>query len=96
MGTDDSGLRARLRTFCIQIGSVVIDSVFLALWLVAHWALDVYVIAHFALHGIHAYTLTAFQVLFAVATLFPVLAFVVVDLYAISPTNQALTEEASR
>jgi len=79
-GSSDLGLR--LRTFVIQIVSVLIDTLFLSVWLLLQWSLK-NLSEKFQLDGIHGHMLSVYQVTFGLATLFPITAYIAVDLWTI-------------
>jgi hypothetical protein len=88
-----SELKIRVIAFLVQIAAVLIDSMFLALWLLIHWWLEHHVVNLFRVEGVHVYAMSAFQVIFALATLFPIAAFVVFDMYSIyKKTKRAMAE----
>jgi hypothetical protein len=85
-------LLQRLQAFGVQLLAVLVDSVFVGLWLVVHTLFEKHVASQFRLNGVHAYTFAAFQGIFALATFFPVAAYVLVDLYRVyKRTRQALS-----
>ena len=81
-------IRARIRLLSLQILGILIDSAFVALWVIVHAWFEEHVATQFRLDGVHAYTFNAFQGVFAVGTFFPVAAYVVVDLYSIYKRTQ--------
>ena len=74
-------LARRTKLLLIGLGTTLIDVLFLALWVYAQSWLNTKVIDRFALQGIESWMLLIFKVLFALATLVPVLAFTFVDVY---------------
>jgi hypothetical protein len=73
-------LKERLKDFAMQVVSILIDSVFLALWVIAQWAVE-YVIKRFGLSGIiDRLVLQAFQVIFAISTLAVVALYIYADI----------------
>ncbi len=73
-------LRVRLVFLLAALVSVLIDGAFLALWALAQWALESFVLARLGLTELDAWVLMAFRLVFAVSTLVPVLVYVYVDL----------------
>ena len=85
-------IRAKLAAFTCQILSVLIDIFFLAAWLVIHWAFKNYILPAFHVGGVHKYLLDLFEIVFLIATLFPVVMYIVVDLYTIyAKARKAIT-----
>jgi hypothetical protein len=65
-------LRETLRLFTVWTVTSLIDSSFLALWVIIQWILNNQVIIPLKLTGIDQFVLIIFQVLFALSTLAPV------------------------
>ena len=59
--------------------SSVIDSGFMAGWVVIQWSAQ-QIVSRYPLQGIDAWVLYIFQIVFAITTLVPVLAYIVMDL----------------
>jgi hypothetical protein len=78
------GLIDRLRVFAIQLASVLIDSLFLAGWVLTNWAADTHLFPLFQLDGMNTFFVRVLKVVFAISTLFPVLLYIIVDLLSIS------------
>ena len=76
-------LRGRLAALGTQMVCVVVDAAFLTLWLVVQWVMDSVVLPHFRLSGFHNRLILVYQILFAIATVAPIVAYVVVDLLSI-------------
>lgn len=72
-------LKDRLRVFSIQAISSLIDSGFLALWVIVQWAVNEYVVKRLELADIDKWVLSAFQVIFAISTLVPIVVYIYVD-----------------
>jgi len=60
--------------------SSIIDSAFLALWVLLQWLLDVKVIQEYKLSSIDFWILFTFQIIFAVSTVIPVIIFIYTDI----------------
>jgi len=73
-------LKDRLKVFSIQAISSLIDSSFLALWVIVQWAVNEYVVNRLQLADIDKWVLSAFQVVFAVSTLAPIVVYIYVDI----------------
>jgi hypothetical protein len=73
-------LKERLEVFVTQAASSLIDSGFLALWVIVQWAMNEYVVNRLKLSGIDKWVLLAFQVVFALSTLAPVVMYIYVDI----------------
>ena len=78
--TDWKDLFRELKVFTIWAVSGLIDSSFLALWVFVQWLVDQKVITKFQLSGTDQWVFSAFQILFAVSTLAPVVIYIYVDL----------------
>lgn len=65
-------LKDTLRLFTIWMVSSLIDSAFLALWVIVQWLVNNKIIAPLVLTGIDRFEQTIFQILFAISTLAPV------------------------
>src|ERR1043166_8956850 len=70
----------RLSAFGLVMASILIDMVFLSLWLFLQWVLGIHVIPRFQVTGFHLWFSYIFQVVFAVGTLLPLLIYIYVDL----------------
>lgn len=68
-----------LKVFTVWIFSSLIDAIFLALWVLVQWLVNGNVIVRFGLSGIDRWMLFAFQVLFAISTLAPVVIYIYAD-----------------
>jgi hypothetical protein len=64
--------------FLLQIVSTLITSLFLGIWVAVQWGVN-YLIGLLQLSGIDSIVLSAFQVIFAVTTLYPIIVFYYVD-----------------
>lgn len=82
--SDDSGLltyvRNRIKTVSIHIFSIVIDSIFLSIWVVLQYGVNQLVLNNFFLSGIDKWMLLSFQIIFSFSTIIPILIFLYVDL----------------
>jgi hypothetical protein len=76
-------LAGRLKLFIIQVLSVLIDSLFLGGWVLINWGTDTFVFASFPLRDPDKFVLNIVQIVFAVATFFPVVAYIAVDLTSV-------------
>jgi hypothetical protein len=65
-------LKDTLRLFTIWTLSGLIDSAFLALWIIVQWVVNKIVVTPLILTGIDRVVLTIFQILFAISTLAPI------------------------
>lgn len=72
-------LKERLAFFLFAILCVAIDSAFLIGWLVLQVYLDESFFKRLSLHGIEAWSLWVFKILFAFGTLAPIVIYIVVD-----------------
>lgn len=72
-------LKKRLGVFCLWAVSALLDTAFLSLWVYVQYVANEKVIGNLELSGIDKLVLGAFQVLFAVSTLAPVLVYIVKD-----------------
>lgn len=79
----------RLRLFGLQLLGILIDSAFVGLWVILHTWFETHVAAQFRVSGIHAYTFSAFQGIFALGTFFPVASYVLVDICRIYRKTRA-------
>lgn len=70
----------RLIVFSIWAVSALIDAAFLALWVFVQWLVSVKVIKKLELAGLDRLVLTAFQLLFAISTLAPVVVHTYADI----------------
>jgi lipid-A-disaccharide synthase-like uncharacterized protein len=82
-------LADRLHVFPIWILSGVIDAAFVVAWVFVQWFVNEKVIEVYPLAGIDRWALGIIQGLFAVSTLVPIIAYVVVDIVVI--LNRART-----
>ena len=91
------GITSRIRVLARTLGGVAIDILFVTLWLVLQWAFHHFVVVRFTAAEIQKWMLNAFETIFAVSTLAPVLAFVITDLIDILYTTKAyiLTRRAA-
>ncbi len=55
----------KLKAFFVESTSLVIDSLFLVLWIIAQWAVNEYIVQRFILGGIDQWMLEVFQKVFA-------------------------------
>lgn len=60
--------------------SSIIDSAFLALWVFLQWLVDAWVIQQYELSNVDKWVLLAFQIIFAVSTVIPVIIFIYTDI----------------
>ena len=65
-------LRETIRLFAVWTVSSIIDSAFLALWVLIQWVVNNKVVSLLILTGIDRVVLAIFQILFAISTLAPV------------------------
>ncbi len=81
MNTDPNwkDLLRAFRVFTIWAASSLIDSAFLALWVFVQWFINSNVVMRFRLSGIDQWMLSAFQLLFAISTLAPVIFYIGAD-----------------
>ena len=73
-------LIGELKVFSIWIVSSLIDVGFLALWVSVQWIVNENVIKTFTFSGIDRWILLAFQVIFALSTLAPIVVYIYVDI----------------
>jgi hypothetical protein len=64
--------RERVGMFGKHMLWLIIETVFLALWVVIQWSVDTFVIQRFQIDAFHHAVLQTFQVLFAVTTFWPI------------------------
>jgi len=76
-------IRERLAALGTQMVCVVVDAMFLTLWLVVQWVMDHWILPHFRLTDFHNRLILVYQIIFAIATLVPIVAYVIVDLLSI-------------
>lgn len=76
----DAPVSLELKTFVRWAISSVISAVFMMAWVLLQWGVA-RVVDFFKLEGINQVQLTTFQVGFAIATLAPVLRWIIVDVY---------------
>jgi hypothetical protein len=69
-----------LKVFAVWIASSIMDSVFVAIWVLLQWFVSEKVIHGLRLSGVDTWVLGAFQVLFAMSTLVPVVIYIYVDI----------------
>lgn len=74
-----SGLGTRTRQLGIHMACIVIDAFFLCLWVVVQWGVQ-WVASTLPLSGVDKWALAAFRIMFAVATLVPVVLYIYADL----------------
>jgi hypothetical protein len=72
-------LRRRTQLLVLNIASLLLDALFMALWVATQWALSTQVIKRFPVEGVDLVVLRVFQVVFAVSTLWPVVLFIAED-----------------
>lgn len=75
-----NGLKDRLMSFGKQITCILIDALFLCLWVAVQWAVNTFVIERLELSSIDKWTLVVFRIIFAVSTLVPVVVYIYTDL----------------
>lgn len=73
-------LKGRLKFFATQVVQILIDSLYLALWVIAQWAVNEYVVQRLKLSGMDEWVYLAFQVIFALSTLVVVVLHVGADI----------------
>ncbi len=73
-------LKARLKVFGLEAASGLMDSGFLAIWVILQWAVTECVVKRFELSGVDKWMLSAFQVVFAISTLVPIVVYVYLDI----------------
>ena len=76
----DDEIKQRLRTFGTHILCIMIDSSFLACWLILQWVLDHYIIQKFIMKGVGTWMLIVFQIIFAISTIIPIILYIAIDL----------------
>lgn len=69
-----------LKIFTVWAASSLIDAVFLALWVFTQWFVNENVIKIFTLNDLDRWMLETFQIIFAIATLAPIIVYVYVDI----------------
>ena len=74
-------LKERLKFFVTQVVQILIDSFYLAFWVIAQWAVNEYVVKRLKLSGIDEWVYLAFQVIFAVSTLIVIALYIFADIY---------------
>ena len=79
-GNNWQELKSELRTFSIWGISSLIDSGFLAIWVLIQWFVNEQVISKLELSGLDGWVLSAFQIIFAISTLAPVAIYTYVDI----------------
>jgi hypothetical protein len=79
-GPDWKDITTNLKVFTIWAVTSLIDSAFLALWVCVQALVSNHVTARFELSGIDKWMLKAFEIVFAVSTLVPVIFYVVEDI----------------
>ncbi len=85
----------RLRLYAVHLGAILIDSIFLVLWVIIQ-RLANYMIERFSPSGIDLWVLIIFRILFALATLAPIAANIVGDiLLIILSTRRRVQREAA-
>ena len=72
-------LKERLKVFGKQAASVLIDCLFLALWLVLQWLVEA-MATNLEPSGIDKKILLAFQIVFAISTLAPIVVYIYTDI----------------
>ena len=73
-------LKSKAGRLGIQIASIVVDSIFLSLWVAIQYSVDRFIVKKLGLSGVDQWMLITFQVIFALATLAPVIIYVYVDI----------------
>jgi len=73
-------LGVRLKVFTKWTISGLIDSAFLALWVLIQWFVNDKVIANLKLSGVDKWVLLIFQIIFAISTLAPVIVYTYTDI----------------
>lgn len=81
MNTDPDwkDLTRSLKVFTIWGLSGIVDSSYLILWVIIQWISNNLII-QFQLTGIDSWVLSAFQILFAISTLLPIIIFIGLDI----------------
>lgn len=72
-------IKRKIKTIIQWIVSSFLDAVFLVCWIVIQWFVNQKIIANLNLSGIDEWMLITFQVLFSIATLIPVIAYIGID-----------------
>ena len=82
MNTDPEwkDLSRELKVFTIWAISGLIDSAFLALWVIVQWLVNEYIITKLNLSFLDQRVLSVFQIVFAVSTLAPVIIYIYTDI----------------
>ena len=86
-------LNNKASNLLIQIACIVIDSIFLSLWVVAQYLVS-RLIEKLGLSGIDQWTFMAFQVIFALSTLAPVIINIYRDIRVMIVKAQKQIEKA--
>jgi hypothetical protein len=76
---DLADLGARLRTFALILGAVLIDLGFVAIWAYVHHWFDELVLHRLQLVGVDWFSLAVFRIVFVGLTLYAVMLYVVKD-----------------
>lgn len=68
------------RVYSVWALSSVIDSSYLAVWVVVQWAVNEFIINRLRLTGVDSWVLLVFQIIFAISTLIPIIVYIYVDI----------------
>ena len=79
MDSDWKDLETELKVFAKWTISGLIDATFLVIWVFVQWLVSK-VVVNLQLSGIDIWTLSTFQLLFAISTLTPIVVYIYVDL----------------
>ena len=77
--SEESPVTSKLKTNFLWTASLVIDNLFLAIWLLAQWGVSK-LAEQFPAHGVDYYAIIVVQVLFAVSTLAPIVFWICKDI----------------
>lgn len=58
----------------------LVDAGFLSLWIVTQWIVNTYIVEKLILSGVDQWQLNTFQFVFAIATLVPIISYVIKDI----------------
>lgn len=72
-----------LKTFTIWFLASLMDSAFLAGWALLQTTVNKYIVLYIQLDGIDKLIFVVFQVIFAISTLIPIIAYITTDMWRI-------------
>jgi len=73
----------RLKNLGLQIFGVIAGAIFMSIWVVIQWVVDVYIVRNFGLTGIDKVVLVSLQYLFAISTFIPVASYVALEVLGV-------------